>query len=156
MVQYWALKDCSSTSQYVLHIGFSDIKAQLVKSGLWQPTTNLVWQICFKIYPTTSEAPQNRWQIAEQRAAFCFSLYWIWGKKKKEKKITRAIQYVLFPLFPISLSGLMLAPWAFEWNLDSQFDLNMKYVFCLSLTESHVLIFMWRERPIFSAVFWNW
>lgn len=55
----------------MLHIDFSDIKAQLVKSGLRQPKTNLVWQICFKIYPTTSEVPGNRWQIAESRVVSC-------------------------------------------------------------------------------------
>lgn len=101
-----------------------------------QPKTNLVWQIYFKIYPNTSEAPQKRWQIAEGWAVFLLQPLINLGREK----ITRAIQYFLFPLLPISISGLMLAPWASEWNPDSQYDLNMMHVFCLPLTESHVLI----------------
>ena len=63
-----ALKDCSPPSENVLHIGvffFNDIKAQLLKSGLRQPKTNLVWQICFQIYPATLQPPK---QMADSRA----------------------------------------------------------------------------------------
>lgn len=64
--------------------------------------------------------------MVDRRAVSClFASAFI---ESGRKKIRQAIRFVLFPLFPVSISGLML-------------DLNMKHVFSLSLTELHVLIF---------------